>query len=291
MPKSEAMRAAVVGIVANLCLLLLKATATSLSDSLTIFSETLNSLSDVLAAVVILLCVRWAWMMPDYNHPFGHRRAEPIAALLVAIFTAILGFEVCRTAVIALWKGDLPERIGLYPIAALCMTAGIKAGLAIYFGRRARSLNSPALRATSVDCRNDVVIAGQGLIGVIVAQYQLRAFDVVTAMIVGLYILYSAYRLGMENMDYLMGKAPEPEMLERIRTAAEEVPRVREVDDIKGHYVGTFVHVELISRVDGALSTAESHDIAEATRGAVEAVPGVDRAFVHIEPVQRKDER
>jgi len=102
MPRQVAMRAAFVGIAANSCLLALKATASGLSDSLTIFSETLNSLSDVLSAVVILLCVRWAWMQADWNHPFGHRRAEPIAALIVSIFTAILGFEVCRSTVIHL---------------------------------------------------------------------------------------------------------------------------------------------------------------------------------------------
>ena len=91
------MRATWVAIGANTLLLGLKAGATSLSKSLTIFSETLNSLSDVVSSVVILICVRLAWQNPDEDLPFGHRRAEPIAGLFVAIFTGILGFEVCRT--------------------------------------------------------------------------------------------------------------------------------------------------------------------------------------------------
>ncbi len=291
MPRRVAMRAAFVAIAANSCLLGMKAAASSLSDSLTIFSETLNSLSDVLSAVVILLCVRWAWMQADWNHPFGHRRAEPIAALVVSIFTAILGFEVCRSSVVHLWTGELPERIGPYPIAALILTACVKGAMALYFGRRAGMLNSPALRATSVDCRNDVFIALQGLIGVLIAQYQLRMLDVIAAMIVGLYILYSAYRLGVENLDYLMGRAPDEKTMQTIRAAAEGVPRVRQVTDIKGHYVGTFVQVELTACVDGGLSTLDSHEIAEATRAAVEAVVNVDRAFVHIEPTGETRER
>ena len=291
MPRQVAMRAAYVGIAANCCLLALKATASSLSDSLTIFSETLNSLSDVLSAVVILLCVRWAWMQPDWSHPFGHRRAEPIAALVVSIFTAILGFEVCRTTVIHLWTGELPQRIGPYPVAALVLTACIKSALAFYFRRRSKMLNSPALKATSVDCRNDVFIAAQGLIGVLVAQYQLKTLDVITATIVGLYILYSAYRLGVENLDYLMGRAPDDETIQRIRAAAEGVPHVCHVGEIKGHYVGTFVQVELVACVDGQLSTAESHEIAESIREAVEAIANVDRAFVHIEPTEGREEK
>jgi cation diffusion facilitator family transporter len=290
MPKSAAMRAALLAIAANVFLLGVKAVASWMSDSLTIYSEMLNSLTDVVSAVVIVVCVRWARMLPDEDHPYGHRRAEPLAGLVVAIFTGILGFEVCRTALTHLWRGELPERIGLYPIAALCVTAGLKTWLALYFRRRGRQLDSPALRATAVDCRNDVFVSLQGLVAVTVAELQVPLLDTVAAILIGLYILFSGHRIGMENIGYLMGRAPEPELLARIRSAAEGVDGVMEVDEVRGHYVGTFVHVELTARVDGALSTAESHDVCESARAAVEAIPGVDRAFVHISPAQSPGE-
>lgn len=285
MPRSKAMRATLVALGANLLLLGVKAAATGLSDSLTIFSETLNSLSDVVSAIVILVCVRWAWMLPDEDHPFGHRRAEPIAGLFVAILTGILGFEVCRTAILGLVRGEVSESIGPYPIAALCGTAALKAWLTRYFRRVGDALNSPAFRATAVDCRNDVLIASQGLAGVVLAELRLPVLDTVAALIVGLYILYSGHRVGMENLDYLMGKAPDDGLLARIRAAAERVAAVREVDDVKGHFVGTFVHVELTVHVDGSLSTHASHEVSEAVQRSVEAIEVVDRAFVHIEPV------
>lgn len=286
MSRSVAMRATLVAIGANVFLLFLKATATGLSDSLTIFSETLNSLADVVSAVVLVVCVHWAWKRPDESHPFGHRRAEPIAGLVLAIFTGILGFEVCRRAAVDLWSGDLPQRIGPYPIFALCVTAGLKTWLTVYFRRRGKSLDSPALRATAIDCRNDVLVSLQGLAAVVVAELGLPMFDTLAAILVGGYILYSGYQIGLENLDYLMGRSPDRELLERIRTGAEGVDGVREVVDIKAHYVGTFVHVELTACVDGTLSTAESHDVCEATRTAVETISTVDRAFVHISPAQ-----
>ena len=284
MLRTAATRAALVAIAANVLLLVLKATATSLSDSLTIFSETLNSLADVIAALVILLCVRLAWKRPDEGHPFGHRRAEPVAGLLVAIFTGILGFEVCRTAVVDLWVGELPQRIGPYPILALCVTAVLKAWLAAFFNRRGKSLNSPALRATAVDCRNDVLVSLQGLVAVVVAELRLPMLDTIAAVLVGVYILYSGHRIGMENLDYLMGRSPDRQLLARIQAAAAQVDKVQAVDNIKGHYVGTFVHVELTARVDGTLSTSDSHDVCEAVRSAVAAIAAVDRAFVHMSP-------
>ena len=132
---------------------------------------------------------------------------------------------------------------------------------------------------------NDVLIALQGLVGVVLAELRLPVLDTIAALIVGIYILYSAHRVGMENLDYLMGRAPDEGLLTRIRAAAEQVSAVREVDDVKGHFVGTFVHVELTARVDGALSTHASHDVSEAVQRSIEAIEAVDRAFVHIEPV------
>lgn len=287
MQRSMAMRATVIAMMANFILFLVKATATSLSESLTIFSETLNSLGDLVGAMAILLCVRWAWTTADDTHPFGHRRAEPVAGLLVAIFTGILGFEVCRKAVLGFGAASTADRvIGPWPIAALVLTAIVKTAMFFYFSRRARQLHSPAFRATAVDARNDVLLATQGLIAVVLAQYRVPVLDTVAALLIGGYILYTGHRIGMENIDYLMGKAPEPEVVDDIRRAAETVPRAIEIDDLRAHYVGTFIHVELTTRVDGALSTHDSHEVAEAVRAAVEKLSMVDRAFVHIEPMR-----
>jgi divalent metal cation (Fe/Co/Zn/Cd) transporter len=129
-----------------------------------------------------------------------------------------------------------------------------------------------------------VLVSLQGLGAVVLAELGLPLLDTLGAILVGGYILYSGYRIGMENIDYLMGRSPDRELLERIRAAAEGADGVQAVGDIRGHYVGSFVHVELTAFVDGTLSTAESHDVCEATRAAVEVINTVDRAFVHISP-------
>jgi len=67
-------------------------------------------------------------MTPDETHPFGHRGPKPVAGLMVAIFAGILSFEVCRTAITHLSTGELPKRIGPYPIVALCITLALNLG-------------------------------------------------------------------------------------------------------------------------------------------------------------------
>ncbi len=287
MAARRAQRATVVALAANLVLLVVKGSASNLSDSLAIFSETLNSLADVLSAVVVVLCVRWAHKRPDRGHPFGHRRAEPLAGLVVAIFAGILGFEVCKVAVTDLVRSTVPEHIGLYPIGALVFTVALKSIMTVYFHRAGRQADSPALRATAVDCRNDVLISLQGLMAVAVAEYRLPMLDRVAALVVGLYILYSAHRIGMENIDFLMGRAPSADLVDRIRAAAVRAADIDAIVDIRGHFVGTLIHVELTAVVDGQLSTEASHEVAENIRQAVESLGAVDRVFVHIEPARR----
>lgn len=273
-----------VGLAANGLLLALKTAATNWSDSLTIFSETLNSLSDFIGAIIVLVFVLWANRQHDDDHPFGHGRAEPIAGLMLAVFAGILGIEVVRHAAITLASGESPRQIGAMPILVLGVAIVIKGGLVAYFRWVCRRLHSPAFRAQAVECRNDVLVAVQALIGVTLAQLNYGVFDGLSALLVGLYIVYSAFQIAMENIDYLMGKAPREELYEVIEAAADSVDHVQQVGDLRAHYVGTGVHVELTARVEPALPTTESHDVAEGVRAAVEAIPEVDRAFVHIEP-------
>lgn len=275
-----------VALGANALLLALKAGATGISDSLTIFSETLNSLSDFLGAIIVVVFVTWAHRSNDADHPFGHGRAEPIAGLVLALFTAILGFEVVRSVLMDWIEPSTRPHVGWAPIAALVVAGLVKSALAIYFRRLGRELDSPAFRASAIDSRNDVLVAAQAVLALILVQVRWEIFDSISALLVGLYILYSAFHIAMENIDYLMGKAPDHRLCERIRAAAENVRHVQQVDDLKAHYVGTRVHVELTTRVDGGLSTVESHDIAEEVREAVESIHEVDRAFVHVEPAK-----
>jgi cation diffusion facilitator family transporter len=271
--------------LANLLLLVLKASATGISDSLTIFSETLNSLSDFLGAIVIFIFVRWAHRKVDDDHPFGHHRAEPIAGLVLGLFSGILGIEVVRHAAIDLAQGAPHHHIGPWPALALTVAVIVKGGLAVYFRNLGRRLSSPAFRASAVDCRNDVFVGLQALVGVLLAQANLSVFDGISALLVGVYILYSAYVVAAENIDFLMGKAPDVTIHEEIRQTALDVKQVIGVEDIRAHYVGIYVHVELTVHVLGDLATSDSHQIAEEVRDAVEQLPTVGRAFVHIEPV------
>jgi cation diffusion facilitator family transporter len=283
-PKSKlARRATYVVLGGNVLLLLLKAWATTVSDSLAIFSETINSLTDVGASVAVLVSVRAASRAPDDEHPFGHSRAEPIAGLVVAIFTGIMGWEVLHSPLDRLTGPAEPLYIGPYALPVLAFTLILKAAMTWYLLRRAHKVHSPALRASAIDCRNDMMVAVLAMVGVSLGNVS-PTVDAVAAFVIGGYIVFNAYAIGRENIDYLMGSTPSQELLAEIRDRAAQVPRVRDVDDVKAHYVGNFVHVELDLLIDGELTTHDSHAVAERARAEVESLEVIDRAFIHVEP-------
>ena len=279
-----ARRATYVVLGGNVLLLLLKAWATTVSDSLAIFSETINSLTDVAASIAVLVSVRTASRAPDDRHPFGHSRAEPIAGLVVAIFTGIMGWEVLHSPLARLTGPAEPLYIGPYALPVLAFTFLLKAAMTWYLLRRARKVHSPALRASAIDCRNDMMVAVLAMIGVAAGNVS-PAVDAVAALLIGGYIVYNAYAIGRENIDYLMGSTPSEELRQEIRARAAQIERVRDVRDLRAHYVGSFIHVELKVLIDGQLTTRDSHDIAERAQREVEDLPAIDRAFIHVEPV------
>jgi len=280
-----ARRATAVGVTGNSILFAVKGIVGVASGSIALISDAMNSLVDVVASVAIWYSVDVAGREPDADHPFGHHRAETIAALGVAIFTAILGFEIGRAAVDRLIEGAEPiDHVG-WALGALGFSMAGNLALARYLRRRGEALESPAILANAVECENDIGTSLAALAGVGAAALGWPAIDPVAGIVVGAWIVWGGVRFGRQNIDYLMGKSPGDDLLERIRGAALGVPGVRGVHDVRAHYVGHRIHVELHAEVDQELRVRRSHDLGGEAGRAIEALPGVDRAFVHLDPV------
>src|SRR5690554_3962768 len=93
-----------VGIFLSVLLLLLKAWAAVISSSTAVLSDALNAFLDVVTYTAVYVCIRIQDRAADDNHPFGHRRAEPLAGLLVAVFASVLGATIVRDAFMGLFQ-------------------------------------------------------------------------------------------------------------------------------------------------------------------------------------------
>lgn len=279
-----AFRATVINIIGNTGLFVLKLAGGISSGSIALISDALNSLNDIAASVATFICVRISDKQADEGHPFGHSRAEPIAGLIIAVLAGILGFEVIRESAERLYEG----RSAVFSPATLLIpvvTMAVKAVMAWYFGRVGRMVNSPALRATAVDSLMDVAVAVAAFIGLGGTLLGYPWLDPAAGFVISVWIIYTGYKIGMENIAYLMGQAPEPELLAEIKNAAASVPGVRGLNGVRAHFVGPFIHVEIRINVDKKLPTIDSHAIGEEVSNRVESIGTIEKAFVHIDPV------
>ncbi|MFQ5442952.1 MAG: cation diffusion facilitator family transporter [Thermodesulfobacteriota bacterium] len=279
-----AFRATLINIIGNTALLALKLAAGMLSGSIALISDAINSLNDIVSSVATFICVRISDKKADEGHPFGHSRAEPVAGMIIAILAGILGFEILRESVKRAFTDARPE-IGLFALSVPVITIVVKAGMSVYFRRVGKEINSPALKATALDSLMDVFVSGAVLFGVVGVRFGAPLLDPMAGVIISLWIIYTGYSIGMENIDYLMGKAPEPRLMNEIKGKARAVEGVKAINTVRAHYVGNFIHVEIHIEVDKDLSTLDSHAIGEEVERSVGEIKAIEKSFIHVDPV------
>ncbi len=278
------------GIAGNAMLFTAKILVGFSFNSIAIISDSFNSLTDIVASTIVLISVRSSHRGPDANHPFGHARAQPLAGLVVAIFTGIVGFEIITQSVGRLFGGQRIEP-GILPLILLAAVLVIKLAMHIVARTTALRTGSTALMASAIDHRNDVLISAAVIIGVGASNLGFPIFDPLAAMAVGGWIIWAGFRIGRDNMKYLMGAAPPAELVQRIKSIANATEGVLGLNDVFAHYVGTSVEIELHIDVDRRLTIQDAHEIGEKVQHAIEDLDEVSRAFIHIDPLEARDPR
>ncbi len=269
-------------IIANILLLLLKASAALTSGSLALLSSTFDSLLDVLTYGAGYYSIREAERGPDFDHPFGHRRLEPLASIVLAIFGGILSFEIIKSAVLNLATGDLVSDISVYAIAVLLITVIVKTVMYFFLRRGSSSTKSSALDAMAVDSRNDVFSNSIAVIGVAGAYLGYPGLDEAAAIVIGLYIAHSVYQVARKNYDYIVGARPDDSILASIREKAD-IPGIKKIGKIRAHYVGDRVHAEINIVLPKEVGGPRSHALAVKVQQSVESLKIVSRAFIHVD--------
>jgi cation diffusion facilitator family transporter len=282
--ENKGRQATIILIICNTFLFAIKITAGVMSNSLAIVSDAINSLTDIISGVIIYFAVKTSSKQADEGHPFGHHRAEPIAGLIVAIFAGILGFEILHTSAFKLMETHV-HKIGILAIMTLLISIGMKLVMSTYFKKVSHKINSPALMASSIDSRNDVYISTAALVGVVCRRYGYTHMDDIVAILISFWIIYSGYKIGVQNIDYLMGRQPESAIMEEIKKKASAVLGVIGIHDVRAHYVGNYIHVEIHISLDQHLTMMQAHDIGKNVQRAVGAIDSIHKVFVHIDPI------
>jgi cation diffusion facilitator family transporter len=272
------------GIIGNAVLFLGKIFVGITFNSIAIISDSINSVTDIVASTIVFISIRSSHRGPDAGHPFGHKRAQPIAGLVVAIFTGIVGFEIITQSFGRLFSESQIQK-GILPILLLVFVMAVKLAMYLFARMTARRTGSTALMASAMDHRNDVLISAAVILGVGASNLGYPMFDPLAAIAVGVWIIWAGFRIGRDNIKFLMGAAPPRDLVERIQERARGVHGVLGLNDVTAHYVGTSVEIEVHIDVDSRLSVTDAHDIATRVRDEIQGMEEVSRAFIHVDPL------
>ncbi|MFB6300619.1 MAG: cation diffusion facilitator family transporter [Halobacteriales archaeon] len=254
------------------------------TGSLAIKGEAVNSLADSLYSLIILAGIYLTTRPPDLEHPHGHERIEPFVSLLVALSIFAAGGLVLWQSTQAIISGTMTAQIGPIAIGILLLTGIVKYGLYRYCLRIGEERNSPAIVATALDNRNDILTAGAALAGVVGARAGAPILDPIAGAIVSLGIFYTGWEVVRDNIDYLIGRAPPENLRSEIIETALAHPDVRGAHDVVAHYVGPEVDVSLHIEVEGDRTIREAHQIETEVVQSIQELPAIDDVFVHIDP-------
>lgn len=279
-----------IGFWINAVLMIIKLSAGYWGNSDAVFADGIESGCDFIAIFTTLYALKMGRKPYDSLHPYGHGRAESLAALLVALLIAATGVWILWDAVHTIIGQDFshPQPIA---VAAAAATIIIKTLLYRYSISTGKDLESPALMAVAADHRKDAITSIATLVGVLGATLGVGILDPLAAALTSLFIIHIGWQTFASSAHDLMdGTAPE-EFNQQVINLAEGVRQVEHVHEIRTRRSGQYYIIDLKLDMDPQMTVKESHDvITEVKRLIFERMNNVGDVMIHINPHDEEHE-
>jgi cation diffusion facilitator family transporter len=280
---------AIIGIIGNLILAVLKWVIGVYANSRALVADAVNSASDVAGSLAVFIGLRAAKQPPDEDHPYGHGKAESIAAIIVAVLLVLVGFEIGKSSFQAFFQPiEAPKLIAL---VAVIVSIAIKETMYRYTFSMGKKLNSDALIVTAYDHRSDVYSSLAALVGIGCAILGekltigwLVYADPVAGLFVSILILKLAWKLGSESIHNALDHVLHEEDTIELRKIVESIPEVKKIDELHAREHGHYVIIDLKISVDPYITVEEGHRVGKKVKQKLMEERHVENVFVHINP-------
>jgi ferrous-iron efflux pump FieF len=277
-------RATYASVAVSVILIVLKLAAWLATGSVALLSSLIDSLLDVIAAIVNLLAVRHALEPADREHRFGHGKAEPLAALGQSAFLAggalLLVFEAISRLV-------TPQPIARAELGIVVMIVSLllDGALVLYQRYVVTKTHSLAVGADELHFRSDLVVNAAVLAALLFERLiATPLLDPIFGAAIGLWIIIGAFRLFRLSMSQLMDHELPDEDRARIRKIAEAAPEVTAVHDLKTRAAGPTAFIQLHLEMDGAMDLLRAHRVSDEVEAQLrDAYPNAE-IIIHQDP-------
>jgi cation diffusion facilitator family transporter len=278
------LKSSLVSIASNFVLAMCKCLAGLIGHSFVLVADGIESLADVFSSAAVYFGLRVAIKPPDKDHPYGHGKAEPIAAVVVSLALALAGVAIAVESVSRIrTPHPLPRPYTLWVLLGVVV---VKVLLSRFVSSVAEAIQSTAVQGDAFHHVSDAITSAFAFVGISVALWTKNpTADDWAALCASFVILFNASRQLRVPLQELLDTAPPPQIEDHVRRAATAVRDVIGLDKCFVRKVGFRYYVELHVVVGGNLSVRAGHTISHEVEDRVRAeVDRVAKVLVHIEP-------
>ena len=285
-PSVKAIRTTQLGIAVSIVLVFVKSIAGHLGHSYALIADASETGADVFSSLLLWAALRVSLKPADEEHPYGHGKAEPIAAVVISLF--LMGAAV--------WIGfnsihfirtphEMPKSFTLGVLGVVIL---IKESLFRYVFAIGKKIGSSAVQADAWHHRSDAIMSIAAFVGITIALICGKGYEQAddwAALLASGLIVYNAIHILRPALNEIMDSAPDKEIVQNIRTTAGTVPGVHEVEKCFVRKMGFDFYVDIHVLVNAQLTVAAGHDIAHAVKDALKADNNrIKDVLVHVEP-------
>ena len=283
---SQAIRATQIGIVFSLLLVFLKGISGHLGHSYALIADATESGADVLSSGILWLALRYAQRPPDKGHPYGHGKAEPIAAIIIGLFLFGAAAWIAYHAVVFIQTPHLLPKS--YTLIVLLVVIIVKELLFRYVMKIGKRLHSQAVIADAYHHRSDAITSVAAFIGISIALLCGKGFegaDDWAALLACLFIIYNAVKIIRPALSEIMDGAPSDQLIAEIKKIAALHVEVKDVEKCFVRKMGLDYYVDLHIQVEGTINVYDAHQVAHQVKDELlHANLNIKDALIHIEP-------
>ena len=279
-------RLALVGLAVNVAFAFIKITAGVFGNAYALIADGIESALDAAGSIVIWGGLRFAARPPDATHPYGHGKAEPLAAVVVALGVLVAAAALAVASVREIFlphHGPAPFTLFVLVIAVVVKEALFRA-----VSRVGRTVESTAVTTDAWHHRADAVTSMAAAVGISIALIggeRWQRADDYAALFACVVIATTGVRLLRPALQEILDTAPRGGIAESIQRAARSVPGVIDLDKCFVRKMGVSYYVDLHVQVDGSISVREGHNLAHRVKDIIRGADSrIADVLVHIEP-------
>ena len=273
-------------IAGNTVLAAIKGLAGVFGNSYALIADAIESTTDILASIVVLLGLKYSHKPPDKNHPYGHGRIEPLVTFIVVGFLVVSALFIAYESIKNINSPHkMPEAWTLFVLGAIIAWKEISFQIVI---RKSKQTHSSSLKADAWHHRSDAITSVAAFIGISIALLLGEGFESAddwAALIAAGVILYNGYQIFRPALGEILDEHVHDDLINEIRQIALTVDGVVGTEKCFIRKAGLKYHVDLHAIVNGHISVKEGHTVVHRLKDTLHReIPRLGNILIHIEP-------